>query len=188
MARLSDTDEPGAKPQVLVAIPYSRAAVVLGVAAVVLPASFLVARAAWSLRPGGIGPGPADPTRVFLLLAIVAVGALLSVIGFRAPAFAVLKDGLKLPINRIAPGRSLRDPWARGFYSWDELSYCRWSPYQPGVLSVHLDAAVHQTPVVFGPASRGQMTVPPTIYFYRVPARHRAAVEAAIRSCGKWAD
>jgi hypothetical protein len=31
------------------------------------------------------------------------------------------------------------------------------------------------------------MGVPPMIDFYRVPERHRAAVEAAIRACGKWA-
>jgi hypothetical protein len=178
MANPTRTSEPDATPRVLVAIPYSRSVVVFWVASVVLPASYLIARAAGWLRPGGIGPGPVDPGRTFLLLAIAVVVPLLTVIGFRAPAFAVLKDGLKLPINRIAPGRLLWDPSAWGFYSWDELSYCRWSPHQPGVLSVHVGKAVHESPVVFGPM----------IYSYRVPARHRAAVEAAIRACGKWAD
>jgi hypothetical protein len=188
MAWSSRDDEFDAKPPVLVAIPYSRSVVLIGLAMVILPATILFGRAIWSLRPGGPGPGPIDPSRISLLMAIVAVSALMGLIGLRAPEFAVLKEGIKLPINRIAPGRSLRDPWARGFYTWDELSYCRWSPYRPGVLSVHLDAAVHQAPVVFGPAARGQMKEPPMIYFYRVPTRHRAAVEAAIRACGKWAD
>jgi hypothetical protein len=31
------------------------------------------------------------------------------------------------------------------------------------------------------------MRVPPMVYFYPVPERHRDAVEAAIRACGKWA-
>jgi hypothetical protein len=53
---------------------------------------------------------------------------------------------------------------------------------------VHPDAAVHQVPVVFGPAARSRIKQPPMIDFYRVPACHRTAVEAAIRACGKWAD
>lgn len=181
-------DDFDARPRVLVAVPFSRAMVVLYVTMVVAPMSFLIARAVLSFRPGGPGPLPLDPGRVFLLLGIVVISAVFALIGTRAPAFAVLKDGIKLPINRVAPGRSVGDAWARGFYTWDELSYCRWSPYQPGVLSVHLDAAAHQTPVLFGPADRGRYNTPPMIYFYRVPARHRAAVEAAIRACGKWAD
>jgi hypothetical protein len=82
----------------------------IGVAVVILPAMILFGRAIRSFRPGGPGPGPIDPGRIFLLMAIVAVGAVVGLIGFRAPAFAVLKEGIKLPINRIAPGRSLRNP------------------------------------------------------------------------------
>jgi hypothetical protein len=181
-------EEFDAKPRALVAIPFSRSTIAAYAVLVLLPTSLVIGRAIWSSGPDGPGPGPIDPGRSFLLLAIASVTAVLAVIGFRAPAFAVLKDGIKLPIKRIAPGRSPGDPWARGFYTWGEVSYCRWSPYRPGVLSVHLDAVAHQTPVLFGPAARGEIKEAPLIYFYRVPARHRVAVEAAIRACGKWTD
>jgi hypothetical protein len=106
----------------------------------------------------------------------------------RGPEFAVLKDGLKMPFNRFPPGRSIWDRWSYGFYSWSEVSYCRWSPYQAGVLSIHLQGATQGVPAILGTGSDSQVQVPPMIYFYRVPERHRAAVEAAIRACGKWVD
>jgi hypothetical protein len=100
----------------------------------------------------------------------------------------VVKDGLKMPFNRFPPGRSIWDRWSYGFYSWSEVSYCRWSPYQAGVLSIHLQGATQGVPAILGTGSDSQVQVPPMIYFYRVPERHRAAVEAAIRACGKWVD
>jgi hypothetical protein len=106
----------------------------------------------------------------------------------RGPEFAVLKDGLKVSFNRFPPGRSIWDRWSYGFYSWSEVSYCRWSPYQAGVLSIHLQAATQGVPTILGTGSDSKIQVPPMIYFYRVPERHRAAVDAAIRACGKWVD
>jgi hypothetical protein len=76
---------------------------------------------------------------------------------------------------------------AHGFYSWSEVSHCRWSPYRPGVLDIHLNAAEERVAAVFKPVA-GNLKVLPMTYFYRVPERHRAAVEAAIRACGKWTD
>jgi hypothetical protein len=106
----------------------------------------------------------------------------------RAPQFAAFPEGIKVNIERIPPGRSLWDPWAYGFYSWDEVSHCRWSPYRPSVLSIHLAATEQEAAGLPGTGSDRLMRVPPMIYFYRVPERYRAEVEAAIRACGKWAD
>jgi hypothetical protein len=188
MSEISAIHDPGAKPQVLAAIPYSRAAVVSTVIFLILVGLFTIVLIIEELRPGGIDPRVVQSSRLPVLVAIVLAGALGAVSRFRAPAFAVLKEGLKLPNNRYPPGRSARDPWAAGFYSWGEVNYCRWSPYQPGVLSVHLAAVESHSPALFGKSSRGPMSMPPEIFFYTVPARHRAAVEAAIRACGKWAD
>ena len=75
----------------------------------------------------------------------------------------MFKGGIKVPFN-------LWDPISKGFYSWSEVSYCRWSLYEAGTLSVH-----HET-------------AEPHIGFYRLPERYRDAVESAIRACGKWTD
>jgi hypothetical protein len=130
-----------------------------------------------------LGIGALRPVALMLVV-LVPMAIWLS----RAPEFDVFQEGIKVNIKRVAPGRSLWDPWNYGFYSWDEVGYCRWSPYQPGVLSVHLAAAEQQAAGFLGTGSDSKMQVPPMIYFYRVPERHRAAVEAAIRACGKWAD
>lgn len=120
-----------------------------------------------------------------LLLAILAPAAFW--LG-RAPEFAVFKDGLKLNVQRFAPGRSLRDPWNYGFYNWSEVTYCRWSPYQQEVLSIHLAGVETQAALYPAADQHGKLKVPPMIHFYPVPERYRAAVEAAIRACGKWVE
>jgi hypothetical protein len=128
--------------------------------------------------------------RIALLwpIALMLVGLIPEVIMMaRGPEFAVLKDGIKVPFNRLSPKRSIWDRRGYGFYSWSEVSYCRWSPYNPGVLSIHLQAAAHHVPVI-GADPDAHVKVPPMIYFYRVPERHRAAVESGIRACGKWVD
>jgi hypothetical protein len=133
-------------------------------------------------------PGPAGWIPMAWPLAVVAILIPFALWMGRAPGFAVLPEGIKVPIKRVSPDRSTWDPWSCGFYSWSEVGRCGWSPHQPGVLAIHLGAVDHQVPVIFGMPPGGRMKTPPMIYFYRVPERHRAAVEAAIRSCGQWAD
>jgi hypothetical protein len=143
--------------------------------------------------PGKVGrpPGTAALTARFGALWPLAVMLIvlvpMAIWASRAPEFVVFKEGIKVNVKRVPPGRSLRDPWIYGFYSWDEVSSCRWLPYQPGVLSVHLAGALDRAGLP-GTGSNDKMRVPPMIYLYRVPEPHRAAVEAAIRACGKWAD
>jgi hypothetical protein len=123
-------------------------------------------------RPGGTGLIAGIrifwPTATALVVFIV-----IALIRLRTPEFMVLEEGIKIPVNRIQPGRWISGYGSRGFYAWSEVGYCRWLPSRPGVLAIHLNAA--------GP-------VPPMIDLYRVPVRHRAGVESAIRACGKWSD
>jgi hypothetical protein len=125
---------------------------------------------------------------VTLMPAALMLAAVAAIAGwmFRAPGFAVCREGIKLGmLKRAAPGRSARDPWNYGFYTWDEVSHCEWAPYQrPGLLAVHVKAADQQA--LLGSWPRSMLRVPAMIYHRRVPARDREAVEAAIRSCGKW--
>jgi hypothetical protein len=189
MADPTRTDEPDATPRVLVAIPFRRCPILLD-AAVSLAASYGLARAALWLRPGSIDPQLLDWAWIALALTILPVCAFAARALSRAPEFGVFQEGIKLTFPRIPPGRSAFDPWACGWFSWDEVTDCRWSPYEPGVLSVHVPAVVHQFPGRFGlgaPSCRRD-TLPPSIHFYRVPEPHRAEVEAAIRARGKWAD
>jgi hypothetical protein len=186
MGYVFDVDECDAGPRVLVAVPRSRYALAASVVTVLVAAGFLIAAAAGWLPAGGI-PGRVPPNPLILPMVLVAMVGVGAIIRFRTPAFAVLKDGLKLPINRLGPARSFWDVWAFGFYAWHDVGFCRWSPYRPGVLSVHLDA-VHPSAFGSGRPSRETMKEPPWIYFYNVPEPHRKAVETAIRACGKWAE
>jgi hypothetical protein len=169
------------KPRAIVAIPARWPRFVLSVTAIL----------AVILTGLGLAGGAGDwPNRIwmlwmsgYLLIGIVPAAIMMA----RGPEFAALKDGIKVPFNRLSPKRSIWDRWGYGFYSWDEVNYCRWCPYRPGVLSIHLRAAEHHLPLL-GMDAEGSMKVPPMIYFYRVPERHRAAVESAIRACGKWAE
>jgi hypothetical protein len=177
------------KPRAIVAIP-SRLPLLLRYVTPALAVIFI--GLGLGVDPVTVGEGRADGAAGWtFVLSLVAVILILTVpatiMAAWGPRFAVLKDGIKMPFNRLSPRRSSRDPWSYGFYSWSEVSYCRWSPYNPGVLSVHLQAAEHHVPVL-GAESDGHMKMPPMIYFYRVPERHRAAVESAIRACGKWVE
>jgi hypothetical protein len=79
----------------------------------------------------------------WILLAVVVA------LWLRLPTeLAVFKDGLKVPTSQIpkAPNTSIKDPHVWGFYSWSEVDSCRWSPYQPGLLSIHLNAVTIRAP------------------------------------------
>jgi hypothetical protein len=189
---LTTSDDLDVRSRPIVAIHHNRFLVVLcaviGIAPVLALVASLAAHRLWPDRFDlNWAPGPAGwvqvawPVLVLMILVPFAIWAGL------APGFAVFKEGIKVQVKRIPPGRSRWDPWQYGFYSWGEVSHCRWSPYQPGVLFVHLEAAEQRTAGLSGTGSGSPMRVPPMIYFYPVPERHRAAVEAAIRACGKWA-
>lgn len=170
-------DEPGTKPTVLVAIPYRWVSFWIWVLL------FLTI-----LMPGFLQNFRSLAALLLQILVFITYALLGSLYWMRGPAFAVTKEGIKLSSPaRVAPGRSRRDPWAVGFYSWDEVTYCRWSPYNPGQLSVHLGAIAHESVGFFG-LGRSTIQLPPTIAFYPVPSKYRDAVESAIRACGKWID
>ena len=177
------TDRPAPTPRALVAVPCRRYRIVPA-AAVLLAASYGLARAAVWRRPGAIDPPVLDGAWIALALAVLPLCAIVARYRRRAPEFGVFREGIKLPFRRIPPGRSLFDPAARGFLPWDEVTGCRWTPDRPQV-----PAVVHPRPGFLGRGAPPycRETLPPSIHYYRVPGRHRAAVEAAIRACGKWA-
>ena len=226
----SYSDELDARPQPIVAIPIRRSWMILGfiiglavrwaVPVILVLCIILVlcmAARQWP-RPdkmqGEWDLGSVDAAvwiKVFLPWAVAAVIVLAAMFWPWPPEFAVFKDGIKLPDGRHSPKRSIWDLWSYGFYFWSEVSYCRWSRYQKGVLAVHLKPAEHCVDVVLwgtGPPPTAPNspprnwpcvdvvlwgTGPPAtkrpamIFNYRVPERSRAEVEAAIRACGKWA-
>ena len=83
------------------------------------------------------------------------------------PEFAVGKDGLRRRVGRCEL-----------HYEWDEVSYCLWSHYEPGVLNIQ----------VKGNPAWSKVPWPPTRDFYRVPEPYRSGVEKAIRAMGKWRE
>jgi hypothetical protein len=96
----------------------------------------------------------------------------------RQPEFAVDKEGVLLPFNQHRPHGSWRGPWDVGRFRWDEVSYCRWSRYEKGLLQVQVKAT----------RSRNQLGLPPSRFSYRVAEPYREIVENAIRSAGKWSE
>lgn len=125
-----------------------------------------------------------------MIASLVMIAALLAagVIWSRMPAFAVFKDGIKLDNRRRAPGRSSRDPWSYGFYSWDEVGRCHWSPFHPGQLSIYLKAAEHEPPALLADPDGRTPKAPPMMVSQGIPGPYREAVEAALRAAGKWDD
>jgi hypothetical protein len=67
----------------------------------------------------------------------------------------------------------IRESWS----PLDEVSYCKWSHSQPGVLNIQVN----------GTRSLGKTFEPPTQLFYFVPESCRAQVEKALRARAKWA-
>ncbi len=114
------------------------------------------------------------------ILAAVAVFTLLMATAFAwYPEFAVRKDGIRLPVARRPLKSSFWNLPDLGLYLWEEVVFCDWSHYQPGVLNVQVKST----------RSLGKgLDDPPTRLFYRVPERHRAEVEKAIRARGKWIE
>jgi hypothetical protein len=190
MDQISRSDELDARPQPIVAIPFRWPRVFL-LLALTIPLIFIVV--GLCLDPAVGRQGRASGLGFWIMTFLPMIPMLILVVPMalfqlRAPEFAVFKEGIKVPIGRIPPMRSIWDPWSYGSYSWSEVGYCRWSPYKPGVISIHLQAAPHHGPALPGTGLEVTMQVPPMIYFYRVPERRRAEVESAIRTYGKWVD
>ena len=96
----------------------------------------------------------------------------------RHPAFAVYKDGISLPTQRNRAWSSQGSLRALGLFAWEEVSYCRWSRYKPGLLQVQVKPT----------RSDDKRNEPPMRLVYPVPEPYRSEVEKAIRAMGKWAD
>jgi hypothetical protein len=82
------------------------------------------------------------------------------------PDFAVGKDGLLLREGRV-----------QNHYVWDDVRYCNWSHYEPGVLNIQVGAHLAWSGV----------SAPPTRLFHPIPVAYQAQVEKTIRTMGKWA-
>ena len=85
------------------------------------------------------------------------------------PEFAIGKEGY---------GFEVRDDMPELHYGWEEVSYCHWSHYEPGVLNIQVGDNPAWSLVPW----------PSTRDFYRVPEAYRSRVEKAIRAMGKWRE
>jgi hypothetical protein len=157
----------------LIEIPYSRRKLVVSF----LPALLWIC---W----GATMCGPEGAPMAHLWLGPLFFGGMVVVVAVSAlsrtsrPEFAVFKEGIWLPLNRSLKWASPWNPNARGLFAWDEVSYCRWSRYAPGVLMIQ----------VAGTRSLNRIAQPPTRLEYRVPEEYLPSVETSIRAMGKWAD
>ena len=97
------TDRPAPTPRALVAVPCRRYRIVPA-AAVLLAASYGLARAAVWRRPGAIDPPVLDGAWIALALAVLPLCAIVARYRRRAPEFGVFREGIKLPFRRIPPG------------------------------------------------------------------------------------
>jgi hypothetical protein len=116
------SDDLDARSRPIVAIYYNRFLVVLcaviGIAPVLALVASLAAHRLWPDRFDlNWAPGPAGwvqvawPVLVLMILVPFAIWAGL------AHGFAVFREGIKVQVKRIPPGRSRWDPWQYGCYS-----------------------------------------------------------------------
>ena len=124
-----------------------------------------------NLHLDGVGAACHGSARLWFIAVFIGIAAIvvpLTLLAWaRRPEFAVGKDGIRLPVERRPEWSSL---WSRrdlGLFAWEEVSFCRWSRYEPGLLKIQVKA---------------------TLLEYRVPEPYRPSVERAIRAMGKWAD
>jgi hypothetical protein len=179
----ADNEHAGAKPATLddldgvtiplVEIPYSRKSV--------------IADLFWMLLVVLSFGGPLDlagpPTmgRWFLWIAVglmAIVCAALVLTRAKHPEFAIEKVGIRLPVQRRPSWSSAWNLRDLGLFTWDEVSYCKWSRYEPGMLQIQVKST----------QSRDKIEQPPMRLVYRVPEQYRTQVEKAIRAMGRWAD
>ena len=110
-------------------------------------------------------PGFAVTMGIVLVISLMAFRYCLVLAG--RPDFAVGKDGLLLREGRI-----------QNHYDWEDVQYCHWSHYEPGVLNIQVGAHVAWSGV----------PSPPSRLFRPIPEAYQAQVEEAIRTMGKWVE
>ena len=110
-------------------------------------------------------PGFAVTMGIVLVISLMAFRYCLVLAG--RPDFAVGKDGLLLREGRI-----------QDHYDWEDVQYCHWSHYEPGVLNIQVGAHVAWSGV----------PSPPSRLFRPIPEVYQAQVEEAIRTMGKWVE
>ena len=151
------------------------------------PASIAVLRLVglfmWAnLHLDGAGAACHGSARLWFIAVFIGIAAIvvpLTILAWaRRPEFAVGKDGIRLPVERRPEWSSLWSLRDLGLFAWEEVSFCRWSRYEPGLLKIQVKATL----------SLGKFEQPPTRLEYRVPEPYRPSVERAIRAMGKWAD
>jgi hypothetical protein len=143
----------------------------------------VVKRPRWKVIAGFLaalaGAALAVWLRLILFGVLMVVVVLVAIARAQSPEFAIDDSGLRLPVAR----RPLKSSFWRlrdlGLYLWDEVRYCHWSHHESGVLNVQVNSTRSLDEVI---------EEPPTRLFYRVPDRHRADVEKALRARGKWAE
>jgi hypothetical protein len=167
----------------LVAIPRPRWKTAASILAGLLIAAYCALVVWVSMRPVGARALEDSPGKIVFSIAFSAIGAGVAIFGTLAlassPEFAVGKDGLRLPFTayrrEVWPWR----PRDLGLFPWDQVSNCRWSSYEPGLLQIRIK----------GTRSSGRIgKQPPALIDYRVPEPYRSDVEKAIRAFGKWAS
>ena len=175
-------DEIDGPPVPLVEIPRRRWKIV----ASLLPALLFFAYVGlfvWAnLHLNGAGAACHGSARLWFIVVFIGIAAIvvpLTILAWaRRPEFAVGKDGIRLPVERRPEWSSLWSLRDLGLFAWEEVSFCRWSRYEPGLLKIQVKATL----------SLGKFEQPPTRLEYRVPEPYRPSVERAIRAMGEWAD
>lgn len=169
-------------PVPLVEIPRPRWKIVARLLPALLSFAYVGLFVWTNLHLDGAGAARHGSARLWFIVVFIGITAIvvpLTILAWaRRPEFAVGKDGIRLPVERRPEWSSqwsLRD---LGLFAWEEVSFCRWSRYEPGLLKIQVKAT----------RSLGKFEQPPTRLEYRVPEPYRPSVERAVRAMGKWAD
>jgi hypothetical protein len=175
--KATSIDEIDAGTVPLVEIWQAHWKTVLGALGAFTLAAYVLLLCGTTLLSAGSGSSRLLPDALLVLIAAGLFGFAVPYWA-RSPEFSVSKDGIRLPVSRR---RVNAPPFVRvdlGLFAWDEVSYCRWSRFEPGLLQVQ----VNET------RSQHQVKLAPMRLFYLVPAAYRARVEKAVRAMGKWAE
>jgi hypothetical protein len=180
-AKAAAVDRDDGTPVPTIEIPRRRWRIVASILGASLAYAWIGLYVWANLHAGGAQAARRPPAPLWFDVLLIGFFALImppAILAWaKLPEFAVRKDGLRLPYGRHRDPFQF-PPWDYGLIAWDDVGYCRWSRFEPGVLQVQARA----TRTVSG------LEVPQARLTYRVPEPHRPAVETAIRAMGKWAD
>ena len=175
-------DEIDGPPVPLVEIPRPRWKIVASLLPALLFFAFIGLFVWVNLHLNGAAAARHGSARLWFLAVFIGIAAIVvprtTLAWARRPEFAVGKDGIRLLVERRPEWSSLWSLRDLGLFAWEEVSFCRWSRYEPGLLQIQAKAT----------RSLGTFEQPPTRLEYRVPEPYRPSVERAIRAMGKWAD